>query len=241
MPHMPKARLTEKDMKATMSAVREAAVGAASAAVRRDLEAKKQRAVAYKDLKVKEILLDAIITKIDKLKSIGIVDMYDIVGELSSIDVMNEIVSNVDAKIADYDSNNEKKINSTNISLTKTIEREYKLYMIELLVRSEVENMKSEGVQTTEIIGTLNLDKKQGLEEDGKELRRRVRAVVKTLYGVPDKEQRIDKLREETRTIMRNIASDLEFRQKEDEKEQGTTVSNPNPVGDDSDPDASDR
>jgi hypothetical protein len=110
------------------------------------------------------------------------------------------------------------------------------LYMIEFLVRAEVKSMKDVGIENQDIIRILSLEKTKNYEEKGKALRSRVRAVVRPLYGLPEKEQRIDKLREETRLIMKNIASDLEYMQKEEQEADKSNI-----VGANSDPDASDR
>lgn len=240
MPHIPKSKSTQKDLRALIRHVQEAAGSAASSARNREIEAEKARARSYRDLKIKSFLLDCIGERIKKIKETGITDIRTIIENMCSTIEMNVIVSEVSEKIESFDNSNEKKINSTGISLTKIIERAYMLYMVEFLVRDEAQKLMRNGYSTADIISVLNLEKKGPFEEKGKELRRAVRAVVRPLFDAPEKEQRIDKLREETRTIMKNVAGDIEYKQAE-EGQKTIIIINPNPVGEDSDPDASDR
>lgn len=238
MPHIPKSRSTQKELRAVMRQVREGSISAASTEANRIKEATKLRAKTYQDVMIKDFLLGNIMDFINKKRENGIQDMYVLVEEMCKDSVMTSIIEDVLTKIEEFDNNpdNTSKINSTHINLSKTVERNYMLYMIEFLVRAEVKSMKDAGVENADIIRILNLEKTKNYEEKGKALRKRVREVVRSLYGLPEKEQRIDKLREETRSIMKNIASDLEYIQKEEQEEVKS-----NPVGANSDPDASDR
>ena len=241
MPHIPKSKSTQKELRALIRHVREGSNSIASSEVNRQKEDAKRRAKSYQDLMIKKLLFDSIFKVINRKRENGTQDMYVLVEELCKDSVRNPIIEDVLSKIEEFDNNTDHaiKINYTHINLNKTVERNYMLYMIELLVRAEVENMKNAGIEIVEIISILNLEKSKNFEERGKALRTKARAVVRPLYGLPEKEQRIDKLREETRTIMKNIASDLEYTQKGEEQE--AVESNPKPVGNDSDPDASDR
>lgn len=226
MPHMPKSKLTEKDMRSAIRYVREAASNAASIAMSIEREAVKSRAMAYKDLKVKEFVLDAVVTEIDTIKDSGTQDICYIIEKMCNCDMMNRVAWKVSDRIDEFDDNpeNANKINSNHISLIKTIERAYMVYMIELLVRAEVETMRNEGINDIEIMNVLNLEQAQDFEERGKILRRKVRAVVRPLFGVPEKEQRIDKLREESRTVMRNVARNIGKKYREEQCQSDTEL-----------------
>lgn len=241
MPHIPKSKSTQKELRALIRHVREGSISIASSEVNRQKEDAKRRAKSYQDLMIKDFLFDSIFEVINRKRENGTQDMYVLVEELCKDSVMNQIIEDVLTKIQEFDNNTDHaiKINSTHINLNKTVRRNYMLYMIELLVRAEVEKMKNAGIEIAEITSILNLERAKNFEERGKALRIKARAVVRPLYGLPEKEQRVDKLREETRAIMKNIASDLEYIQKEEEQE--TVESNPKQVGNDSDPDASDR
>lgn len=229
--HIPKSKMTSKDLSAAMRYVRESANSVAISAANREKEEARKRARLYQDVKVKQILLDSITGEIgkisNKIKSEPM-DMYEVVDELCKDGVMEKISFDVARKIDELDSNseNEIKINPNKNNLIKTIERDYKLYMIEFLVRAEVERMKTKKMSTQEIIRILNLDKNGNFEERGKLIRQRVRAVVRPLYDLPEKEQRIDKLREETRAIMKNIACDLELKLKSEQYKRSTKQKN---------------
>ena len=220
--HIPKSRITSKDVNAAMRYVRESANSVAISAAKREKEEARKRARLYQDVKVKQILLDFITHEIGKnSKKINTqpMDMYEVVDELCKDGVMEKISFDVARKIDELDSNseNEIKINPNKNNLIKTIERDYMLYMIEFLVRAEVERMKNKGMSTQDIISVLNLDKTGNFKAKGKALRQRVRSVVIPLYGLPEKEQRTDKLREETRAIMKNIAYDLQAKYKNEQ------------------------
>ena len=233
MPHIPKSRATQKDLRNTIRLVQEIAGSSAASAANRAKEDAKRRAKLFQDLKTKEMLLSSItkqIALINYKNNSDSKDMYAIVKELCDVEMMNKIVCEVSNKIEIFDKNPEHttKINSTGINLSKTIERVYLLYMIEFLVRAEAERMREKRICTQEIISVLKLDKEQDFESRGKAIRCRVRAVVRHLYGLPEEEQKFDKLREETRTVMRNVAAEIDFKQKQSTVEQ-------------TDPDASDR
>ena len=220
--HIPKSKMTSKDLSAAMRYVRESANSVAISAANREKEEARKRARLYQDVKVKQILLDSITGEIgkisNKIKSEPM-DMYDVVEELCKDGVMERVSFDVARKVEEFDGNpdNENKINPSKMNLIKTIERDYMLYMIEFLVRAEIERMKTKKMSTQEMMRVLNLDKRCNYEERGKALRQRVRAVIRPLYGLPEKEQRIDKLREETRTVMKNMAYDLELKDKHEQ------------------------
>ena len=220
--HIPKSKMTSKDLSAAMRYVRESANSVAISAANREKEEARKRARLYQDVKVKQILLDSItgeIGKISKKIKSEPMDMYDVVEELCKDGVMERVSFDVARKVEEFDGNpdNENKINPSKMNLIKTIERDYMLYMIEFLVRAEIERMKTKKMSTQEMMRVLNLDKRCNYEERGKALRQRVRAVIRPLYGLPEKEQRIDKLREETRTVMKNMAYDLELKDKHEQ------------------------
>ena len=220
MPHIPKSRATSKDVRAAIRYVQESAISVASTAANREKEDARRRVKFFMDLRVKEILLSSITSKINEISKksrLDTIDMYQVVEELCKDGVMSNIVCDVANKVENFDNNpkNTTKINPTGMNLTKTIERDYMLYMIEFLVRAEVERMKKHKIDIQDIVGILMLDKAKNFEERGKALRMRVRAVVRPLFGAGEKEQRIDKLREETRTIMKSIANDIKLKENE--------------------------
>ena len=241
MPHIPKSKSTSKDVRAAIRYVQESATGLASTAANREKENARMRARLYSDSKIKEMLLKDITQKMVEIRNSNradTMDMYQIVSELCKDGVMNEIVFKVADEIVQLDNNPDcsVKINPTGINLCKTIERDYMLYMIEFLIRAEVERMRNKKIENQEIIKVLRLEKSGNYEQRGKAIRLRVRQIVRFLYGAEESEQRIDKLREETRNIMKSIASNMEL------KEVGTQYQNAvMDVGNDSNPDASDR
>lgn len=241
MPHIPKSRSTCKDVRAALRYVQESAIGSASTAAHKEKEDARMRARSYSNLKIKELLLNAITKKINTIRNKNKADtigMYQIVCELCKDGIMDEVVSEVEAKIEQLDNNPDctVKINPTGINLCKTIERDFKIYMIEFLIRAEVERMKENKINDREIIKVLRLEKNGNYEQRGKSIRLKVREVVRKLYGVGETEQRIDKLREETRSIMKSIATDIELKQ-DSIQYQNVVID----VGNDSDPDAADR
>ena len=227
MPYIPKSKSTQKKLRATMQQVREGSISIASAAANREKEAAKKRAKLYQDLKSKDFLLDVITRKIVEISKKNIADtisMYQIVSELCKDGVMDEIVFEVIKMIEEFDNNPENtiKINSSGISLVKTIEREYKLYMIEFLVRAEIEKMKEKGIKNRDIVNILNCENSEVYKAEGKKLRLRVRAVVRSLYCLPEEEQKTDKLRTETKGIMKNMAANIDFTDKQKEYQKST-------------------
>lgn len=218
-------------------------INAAISKEKRQLEEEKQAIQLNRESALRMFLANNIKSRINQMKQAGMTDMFEIVKILTNADIIEEVIAYVNCMVKDADNNEscKMKINPTNMDLRKSIEYLYNRYLIEQLLRYQIKEMQRLNYSTNDIVNILTLSGGSDFKKRGKEVRLKVRSVLGILYNAEEKEQRIDKLREETRSIMKALAN--EIRQQENQNQNLVKIDiTQNPIGvNPNDPDASNR
>lgn len=215
MSQIPKSRLTSRDMTHMIGRVKVQTTNEAIMALKTNERFEKISSRQFLEAMLMSFLSDEIKKKISDLKSKGCTRMDNIVRALATKQERDIVMHAVINAVKDYDNdgNNERKLNPKNAGMDRLIELMYNRYMIEQILRFRAKNMKANGMSAMDISVRLNPNnKKSNYNIDAREIRLYVRDIVRGLYDADEKEQKVDKLREETRKVMKALAKEIEVK-----------------------------
>jgi len=174
-----------------------------SSDINRNRRAKTCSKYLYRTLKIKEFIHVCLDGKFKDINEQG----SKIISELMS--AMKKYTIRIKTMVDVYDSKecHTRKINpEPKVDLTKQIEHIYREYLMEVMIRYEVERLKRFNCSDEDIERILTDEDKTKYGRIAKKIRYRVRSVFKEYYGAEDNEKPFDRLRDDTRKLMRNLA-----------------------------------